>query len=162
MGDTPEGKKPSLDRRGFVKSTLLCGGAVLLTGIPLTSFFLAPAMRKGTGKWVDFGPAKDLNPGKTDMLTYEFMVKDGWKVLPQRGFVWAKSGDDQDLKVFSSICTHLGCHVIWKEEKQIFQCPCHSGKFDANGQPISGPPKRPLSVLEHKIEEDKLMVYLAF
>ena len=85
MGDTPEGKKPSLDRRGFVKSTLLCGGAVLLTGIPLTSFFLAPAMKKGTGKWVDFGPAEDLNPGKTDMLTYEFMVKDGWKVLPQRG-----------------------------------------------------------------------------
>jgi Rieske Fe-S protein len=94
------------------------------------------------------------------MLSYEFMVKDGWLVLPQRGFVWAKNEADGKIKVFSSTCTHLACNVIWQEGAKIFECPCHSGRFDADGQPIAGPPTKPLIVLEHKIEDDNLMVYL--
>jgi len=76
--------------------------------------------------------------------------------------VWAKTETGGKIKVFSSTCTHLACNVIWQEEEKIFLCPCHSGRFDADGRPIAGPPTKPLSVLEHKIEDDKLMVYLAF
>ena len=54
------------------------------------------------------------------MLSYEFMVKDGWLVLPQRGFVWAKTEDGGKLRVFSSTCTHLACNVIWREEEEVF------------------------------------------
>jgi Rieske Fe-S protein len=150
------------DRRAFIKTTVLCSGAAILTGIPLATYFIAPAMKKATGKWVDFGAVGDLSPGSTEMLSYEFMVKDGWLVLPQRGFVWAKAEKDRSIKVFSSTCTHLACNVIWREETNYFECPCHSGRFDPDGQPIAGPPTKPLSVLEHKIEEDNLLVYLTF
>jgi len=148
------------ERRAFLKTTVLGSGVAFLTGFPLASYFIAPALKKAAGKWVDFGAAEDLTPGRVEMLTYEFMVKDGWLVLPQRGFVWAKAHNNQKITVFSSTCTHLACNVIWQEETNQFICPCHSGRFDSNGNPAAGPPTRPLSVLKNKIEEDNLLVYL--
>jgi len=150
------------ERRAFIKTTVLGSGAVILTGFPLVSYFIAPAFKKAAGKWMDFGAIEDLAPGGIEMLTYEFMVKDGWLVLPQRGFVWAKINKDHNIKVFSSTCTHLACNVIWQAETNHFICPCHSGRFDSNGKPVAGPPVKPLSVLEHKIEEDNLLAYLSF
>ena len=160
MNQDNKTEKISSDRRAFIKTAALCGGAVTLAGIPLASYFISPALKKGTGKWVDFGAAEDLKPGTIEMLSYEFMVKDGWQVLPQRGFVWAKTKADGEIHVFSSTCTHLACNVIWREEDNTFECPCHSGRFDINGRPIAGPPTKPLSVLEHKIQDENLLVYL--
>jgi menaquinol-cytochrome c reductase iron-sulfur subunit len=150
------------NRRSFVKTAALIGGSAVVTGVPLVSYFTAPALSKGTGKWIEFGPIEDLNPGSIAMLSYEFLIKDGWLVLPQRGIVWAKTGAGDKLTVFSSICTHLSCNVIWLEEAKVFECPCHAGKFDANGQPIAGPPTKPLTVLEHKVEDDQLLALLTF
>ena len=150
------------DRRAFIKTAALAGGAAVVTGVPLASYFIAPALKKGTGKWVDFGDVEDLEPGSVEMLSYEFLHKDGWLVLPQRGIVWAKIDTGDKLTVFSSTCTHLSCNVIWREEDEVFLCPCHAGRFDANGQPIAGPPTKPLAVLEHKVEGGKLLALLTF
>ena len=150
------------ERRAFLKAATLTGCAAFLTGIPLVSYLIAPAMKKGTGKLVDFGMAEDLEQSNFQMLAYEFMVKDGWLVLPQRGFVWAKAEVNDQFKIFSSTCTHLACNVIWRDDTQSFECPCHSGKFDADGNPVAGPPTRALSTLEHKIDEGNLLVYLTF
>jgi Rieske Fe-S protein len=150
------------DRRAFIKTAGLIGGSAAVAGVPLASYFIAPALNKGTGRWVDFGEVADIEPDSVSMLSYEFLIKDGWQVLPQRGIVWAKSEADDKLKVFSSICTHLSCNVVWDEEAKVFECPCHAGRFDATGQPVSGPPQRPLTVLDHKIEEGKLLAYLSF
>jgi Rieske Fe-S protein len=149
-------------RRTLIKTIFLCSGVAILTGFPLASYFIAPALKKGTGKWVDFGYLENIMPNRIEMLPYEFMVKDGWLVLPQRGFVWARINQDHNIKVFSSTCTHLACNVIWQEESNQFICPCHSGRFDSDGNPLAGPPTKPLPMLEHKVEEDKLLVYLTF
>lgn len=150
------------ERRAFIKTAVLAGGAATIVGIPLASYFIAPALNKGIGKWVDFGDVKDLETDNVTMLPYEFLVKDGWLVLPQRGIVWAKTAASDKLTIFSSTCTHLSCNVIWREEDKIFECPCHAGRFDANGQPIAGPPTKPLVVLEHKVEDGKLLAFLTF
>jgi Rieske Fe-S protein len=154
------GDVTSPGRRAFIKTSVLTGVAAALTGVPLLSYFIAPALKKGTGKWIDFGPVDRLKPGEIEMLSYEFMVKDGWLVLPQRGFVWAKTSGPEKITVFSSTCTHLACNVIWRKEKQIFECPCHSGHFDMDGRPIAGPPSKPLVVLDHKLEEGNLKVFM--
>lgn len=148
------------DRRGFLKMAALTGAAAIITGIPISKYVIAPSLGKSDGNWIDIGEIGGLTAGKVQMVTYEFMVKDGWLVLPQKGFVWVKSDGDGKLIVFSSICTHLACNVIWREEAGIFECPCHSGHFDMEGKPIAGPPTRPLTVLEHKIEEEKIKVLL--
>lgn len=164
-GVSPKGSKVleseiNSGRRTFIKTAALTGVAAVVTGVPLASYVIAPSLKKGTGQWIDFGPVEDLDPGGVEMLSYEFMVKDGWLVLPQRGFVWAKTEDGGKLRVFSSTCTHLACNVIWRQEEEVFVCPCHSGQFDANGKNIAGPPTKPLAILEHKIEDGNLKIYL--
>lgn len=61
-------------------------------------------------------------------------------------------------KVYSGVCTHLGCIVKWKTDKQQFHCPCHNGYFDITGRVISGPPPKPLE--EYKVEETGNLVYI--
>ena len=161
---TENGLKDNIDtqRRAFIKTAALAGGTAVAAGIPLTSYFIAPALNKRTGKWVDFGDVADLEPNSVSMLSYEFLVKDGWQVQPQRGIVWAKTEDGDKLTIFSSTCTHLSCNVIWMEEEKVFECPCHAGRFDKSGQPIAGPPTKPLIVLDHKVEDEKLFAHLTF
>lgn len=153
-------KEADTGRRNLVKMAALTGATALVTGIPLAAYVIAPARNKGTSRWIDMGAVDELAPGNVHMLTYEFMVKDGWLVLPQRGFVWVKAAAADKFTIFSSTCTHLACNVVWREEAQVFECPCHSGRFNADGEPIAGPPKRPLALVEHKIEDGKLKVYL--
>ena len=149
-----------MKRRKFLKTAVLTGCTALVTGIPLATYAILPSLKQEPGNWIDFGSVEDLEPDNFNMLSYEFMVKDGWITLPQRGFVWAKTEAEQQIKIFSSTCSHLACNVIWQEETQEFVCPCHSGRFDAQGQPIAGPPSRPLTVLEHKVADDNLMVFM--
>ena len=147
-------------RRAFLTSSVLAGGAVVLAAIPIVSTVVLPSLKKGVGKWIDFGKVDKLIPDDFSMLSYEFLVKDGWIDLPQRGFVWAKAAAQHDVKVFSSTCSHLACNVIWNKDTRMFECPCHTGRFDPEGQPVSGPPKKPLLLLPHKLEEGKLLVQI--
>jgi len=51
-------------------------------------------------------------------------------------------------------CTHLSCPVIPKPEQNCLRCPCHEGVFDlATGQPLSGPPRRPLPRLRLEVRD---------
>ncbi|WP_321473378.1 ubiquinol-cytochrome c reductase iron-sulfur subunit [uncultured Paludibaculum sp.] len=46
---------------------------------------------------------------------------------------------------YSQKCTHLSCAVIYSEEKNVLECPCHNGSFSIDdGHVIQGPPPRPL------------------
>ena len=51
---------------------------------------------------------------------------------------------DTGVTARSLLCTHQGCNVRWIEEEQVYLCPCHDGKFNAEGRPIYGPPREPL------------------
>lgn len=156
----PMGNGFNLSRRAFLTTSLLAGAATLLAAVPLVSTVVMPSLKKGVGKWVDFGKTDKLAPDDYSMLSYEFMVKDGWLELPQRGFVWAKADAKAGVKVFSSTCSHLACNVIWSKDTRMFECPCHTGRFDPDGQPVSGPPKKPLFLLAHKVEDGKLLVHI--
>lgn len=53
--------------------------------------------------------------------------------------------DDGKLLAFGQKCTHLACAVTPDLPNGKFVCPCHHGYFDAHtGQPLAGPPRRPL------------------
>jgi Rieske Fe-S protein len=159
-GSTPPAPEDN-GRRDFIVTLALAGGAVLLTGVPLGIYAVVPAIGKGADRWIDLGSIEDLPEDGFAMRSYEFLVKDGWMVLPQRGFVWARRSSDRGVRVFASTCTHLACNVIWRPETGTFECPCHSGRFDADGRPIAGPPTRNLSVLPHKVEENTLKVHMS-
>ncbi len=58
----------------------------------------------------------------------------------------------------SAVCTHLGCIVQWQEEDNQFLCPCHAGRFSADGAVVSGPPPKPLESLPVTLEGDQILV----
>jgi Rieske Fe-S protein len=152
--------KINIERREVLRVFGLCGLGVLAGGVTLGSYVIAPALEQGKGRWLEIANMDDLEPDQMQMLGFEFMVKDGWKSLPQRGFVWARKETGDKVTIFSSTCTHLACNVVWNQDENAFLCPCHSGRFDRNGQPVAGPPSRPLTVLEHKVEDGSLLVYM--
>jgi len=54
---------------------------------------------------------------------------------------------ETELVAYGQKCTHLSCAVTPQVEQLL--CPCHEGCFDmTNGRPISGPPRRPLPLIE--------------
>lgn len=58
----------------------------------------------------------------------------------------------------SPICTHAGCTVDWDRAQELFICPCHGGRFNPDGTVNAGPPPKPLTTFEAKIEGDQIMV----
>ncbi len=56
--------------------------------------------------------------------------------------------DDGTLVGYSTVCTHLACGVLWRENRGTegeLYCPCHEGVFSARtGDVTSGPPPRGL------------------
>ena len=58
---------------------------------------------------------------------------------------------------YSQKCTHLSCPVQYRAESATLHCPCHEGMFDmATGRPLSGPPRRPLSVITLEVRGSKI------
>ncbi len=61
------------------------------------------------------------------------MVKEEEKIAEYRD-------SNGKLHVYSAVCTHLGCTVIWNDSEKSFDCPCHGSRFSAiTGNTINGP-----------------------
>lgn len=56
-------------------------------------------------------------------------------------------------------CTHAGCPLEF--HANAFQCHCHGGAFDLNGNPTAGPPKRPLRRLAVVVDGTTLFLRVA-
>ncbi len=55
-------------------------------------------------------------------------------------------------------CTHQGCEVAWEEEERGYRCPCHDGRFDADGNVAAGPPPRPLPSVPARVDGALVLV----
>jgi cytochrome b6-f complex iron-sulfur subunit len=65
---------------------------------------------------------------------------------------------DGGFLALSLTCSHLGCTVLWEEQKKQFICPCHSSAFDKVGNVINSPAPRPLDYYPVSINAGKVMV----
>ena len=65
------------------------------------------------------------------------------------------------IRVFSSSCTHLGC-VIDRAEDGLLHCPCHGSAYNAAGRAVKGPAHKHLRELEYEIDQErnKLIIQL--
>lgn len=87
--------------------------------------------------------------------------------VPLAGWLQLTTGDGIPLLVSRSggswtaldgRCTHMGCPVTPDPERGGFHCPCHDGRFDGEGRPVSGPPGAPLATLNVFPEGDLLVI----
>jgi len=69
-------------------------------------------------------------------------------------------GPDQDIVAYSTMCSHMGCPVIYDQESRIFRCPCHFSTFDAemSGQMVCGQATEnlPEIVLQYNAKNDTI------
>jgi len=138
---------PDKSRRDFITKLIMGGGLIASSGLLLRNGldYLFPdsdakPLRKllvGRVDEIKTGEAKEFKIGNDSL----FLIK-----------------NEEGYKVFSAVCTHLGCKINWEAHRNRFYCPCHKGIFDANGNVVEGPPPRALD--EFKVEIDKNLVYM--
>lgn len=51
------------------------------------------------------------------------------------------------IKAISAVCTHAGCIVNFNALEQSWDCPCHGGRYDVDGNVLTGPPVHGLEPL---------------
>lgn len=62
------------------------------------------------------------------------------------------------IRAFSSVCPHQRCTRDWNYTPGVFTCTCHTSKFDATGQYLSGPARENLRQLSVTVDGDTLTV----
>ena len=134
-----------ISRRSFL--TKLIGGVFGLTGL----IFALPVAKYLIPKGGKGGENIFTNADGKPVLENEIKEGASFVGLSQKGptIVIKRSGK---LVALSAVCTHLGCLVKWVPNEDIFFCPCHAGRFDANGVNISGPPSSPLETYNVEID----------
>lgn len=149
-----------LSRRDFIKVTAgIVGGTIgAAIGLPAVAYLLQPALRSG-GKeaWIPIGKLENMEIGKPYPFTFTRIQVNGWERTANSygGFALRRSESPDDILILSGTCTHLACHVNWKEDIQHYVCPCHDGHFGLTGEVLAGPPPRPLdSYNEFQVDEN--------
>jgi menaquinol-cytochrome c reductase iron-sulfur subunit len=75
-----------------------------------------------------------LQEGKPVQGVIRDVRRDAWNVSQDVvGRVWVVKLPGGDIKVFTTICPHLGCSINLDSPPQGFTCPCHGGKFQLDG-----------------------------
>ena len=133
-----------IERRHFV--TRGCGVFAACLAAPLWNLLSGCAV---DGKTEDPGPLK-LTRAKLPLNRRVRFEHDGRAVEVVR--------TPYGVSARSLRCTHQGCDVRWIEEEQIYLCPCHEGRFNADGQPIYGPPREPLREIDVVATETEVII----
>ncbi len=166
--DTNETKENVIiiNRRSFFGTLLGIGTAGMgaLLAVPVLRYVLYPLYTKaGLGEWSVVGTVDEFSDlAKPIRKTIDFAQRDGWREVVSSQSVYVTKAEDNQLKVISAICPHLGCSASWQNAQNEFVCPCHGGRFAADGAHVAGPPPRGLDALPHKVENGKLMVHFKY
>jgi Rieske Fe-S protein len=60
-----------------------------------------------------------------------------------------------DVKCFNAICPHAGCFVAYSNDRDVFQCPCHTSAFKTDGsRMMPSPSPRDMDALQ--VDAEKL------
>ncbi|MFQ5498427.1 MAG: ubiquinol-cytochrome c reductase iron-sulfur subunit [Candidatus Zixiibacteriota bacterium] len=140
-------------RRGFL-GAIIGGSAVATLGsiiYPAIRFVFPPetAEAKLSQLKLSYGREEiEADPKKAKYFKYGRSL----------GMVFITSAGE--LKAVAATCTHLDCTVQHRPDLGIIWCSCHNGRYDHNGENISGPPPRPLAVFRVKEDGNDIFVSL--
>jgi Rieske Fe-S protein len=174
MAEIPAAEQPN--RRSILSFAIFGIGAVFsaILGVPVVAYLIDPRNRKGPKsamKLVEGVKLDDLVVNAPVQGVVRDTRTDGWTLYPNDviGRVWvvqvgpkpanlAAMSDtvkDAYLKVFTTICPHLGCSVNLGSTT-AFACPCHSATFNVDGKraTASNPAKRGMDTLAWEIDAD--------
>lgn len=99
----------------------------------------------------------EVKPVPVEAGVVEIDIKDYPELLTPGGLLALRPGrarkpvlvqrlENDQVRVLSLRCPHLGCTVRWDNEQQELRCPCHGSRFDDRGSVLEGPATDGLSV----------------
>lgn len=157
--ETPD----DITRRRFFEKICIALGAVCsaILGLPLVGFVIAPLFRKVPNDWISVGKVQDFVVGKTVTVAFNDPSPLPWAGITAKGSAWLRRASETEFIAFSVNCTHLGCPVRWLPDAELFMCPCHGGVYYKDGTVAAGPPPRPLTRFEVRVENDEVKIKAA-
>jgi menaquinol-cytochrome c reductase iron-sulfur subunit len=154
-----------ITRRDFIKLTTAAVGTFIgaSIGLPAIAYLIDPALKvTKSDAWIPLGKLETFEVGKPALVSFTISKVNGWeKTVTSHGLFVIKKSDTNFL-VLSNKCTHLGCSVNWKADRNEFVCPCHDAQFALDGSVLGGPPPRPLDSFTGnrlKVEKDILLFH---
>jgi len=153
--------KHEINRSDFVKVVTAFLGSVIaaVIGLPAIGYLIGPAAQaRKSEAWIPLGPLENYPEGVPTLFNFVRTKVNGWEKTTNSYGVYVVRKQNE-VKVFSNVCTHLSCRVTWQEDEKIYHCPCHDAAFDINGQVAGGPPPRPLDTYQTKVEDNNLFIY---
>lgn len=131
-------------KRRYVLRWLMWGSAIVffvqsaLAGLAM----FWPRRVTGFGSRIDAGPLANFPVGS---------------VTPFREGKFYLSRLEDGVIALYWRCTHLGCTVPWREDENLFHCPCHGSIYERTGQNIAGPAPRPLDYMTVEIVDGRVI-----
>ena len=151
----PEPAREAVDRRrrgvlGAVAGSMFGLGVAALGAAGglwtlVTSRFMLPNVVTEPPSRFKVGFPADYAPGYVETRFKEkfgvFVIRGTYRGKPQ-------------IYALRTVCTHLGCIVIWQDAEQKFKCPCHGSGFSQEGINLEGPAPRPLERHAIRLADD--------
>ena len=151
----------NVTRRGFITSVMAFAGSIMgiVVGLPIIGYLVSPAIGgRKTDSWIPVGKLDTYPVGVPTVFSFTQSKINGWEKTTNSYSVYVLRGANDEVKVLSNVCTHLGCRVSYSKDTDTYACPCHDARFDRNGVVLSGPPPRPLDQYESKNDNGTLSI----
>ena len=126
-----------MDRKQFLKSTLLLGGMGLAGSAILVESCKKSSNSSSSAQGPTVNFALDLSQASNASLNTV-----GGSVAANKVVVICTAANT--WTALAQACTHEGCSMSYSSGASQMICPCHQGKFDINGNVVSGPPPSPI------------------
>lgn len=157
--DVPASPEELSRRRFFARLSVglgaLCGVVLAVPGI---GFIIAPLFRKTPELWRNVGKVNNFKVGQTVQVTIEDSSPLPWAGVTANTAAWLRRVSEGEFIAFAVNCSHLGCPVRWLQDANLFMCPCHGGVYYSDGTVAAGPPPRPLTRYDVRIENGEVQL----
>jgi nitrite reductase/ring-hydroxylating ferredoxin subunit len=146
--ETDHGTWVERSRRKFV--SVLIAAFSLLTGAalaaPVVGFLLPPRRQL-------------IQPDRIRAATIAEIADNTARVVRFRNRPVLLIRDGDRYHAVSALCTHMNvCQLGWDPNRRVLSCPCHDGAFDIRGNVLHGPPPRPLTAYEVKLQGEHIFI----
>jgi menaquinol-cytochrome c reductase iron-sulfur subunit len=145
----------NLDRRKFLVRLSVLAGTIpaAIVAIPILGALFGPLLQRQKQAWRKVASLDDIPVGQTKLIKYVNADPLPWAGVTAKAAAWLRRESDDKLVAFSVHCSHLGCPVRWEDKAQLFMCPCHGGVYYKDGTVASGPPPKPLTKIDVRINK---------
>ena len=157
-----ESNKEISRRKFFLKASLgLASIGALAVAVPVVSALLAPLLEKENQQWRNVGKVNDFQIGTTNLVRFINADPKPYAGVTAESAAWLRREDQNNFIAFAANCTHLGCPVRWEKDAHLFMCPCHGGVYYADGTVAGGPPPRPLTKYQVRVQDNEVQIKTA-